>query len=269
MLAEMRYSGDGGFQLVVDGTPQSHVDPERPDFLLYEYVRRIGHVIDALPNGPLTAVHLGAGAMTLPRYVEHTRPGSRQQVLELEPGLVELVRSVAPLPKRASIRLRYGDARETLGKLPNGLLGTVDLVIVDVFSGARTPAHVTSIEFHTLLAGLPSANGIIAINIADGKGLQFARSQLATLKVVHPHVAAIADTGLLKGRRFGNLVAIASQQPLPSEALPAILARDAFPAKLIIGDELDRLISGAAPVLDQSAVPSPPPARSVFQVPRG
>ncbi|MGO1406488.1 MAG: spermine synthase, partial [Agrococcus casei] len=60
LRAEMRHSSYGGWQLVVDGTPQSHVDVERPQYLAYEYSRRIGYVVDALPGGPLTALHLGA-----------------------------------------------------------------------------------------------------------------------------------------------------------------------------------------------------------------
>ena len=82
---------DGGFQLVVDGTPQSHVNMDDPSDLFFEYIRRIGHVIDLLaePGKPITAIHLGAGALTLPRYIEATRPGSQQQVSELEQDLAE------------------------------------------------------------------------------------------------------------------------------------------------------------------------------------
>ena len=52
-----------------------HVDLDDPSHLHFEYVARMGAVIDQLrmPRQPLTAVHLGAGALTIPRYVE--RPG--------------------------------------------------------------------------------------------------------------------------------------------------------------------------------------------------
>lgn len=264
MHAEMRFSGDGGYQLVVDGTPQSHVDPERPELLVYEYVQRIGHVLDAMRPGPLTAVHLGAGALTLPRYVARTRPGSRQQVIELEPGIVEIVREVAPLPREASIRIRYGDARAVLERLPGGLVGACDLVVVDVFAGSQTPAHVTSVEFHERVRALLAPDGVLCVNLADGRELRFVRSQLATLTHVHPHVAAIADTGFLKGRRYGNLVAVASAEPLRLDGVPAALQRDPWPAKVVEGDELRRFASSGAIVTDATALPSPPPSRSVF-----
>src|SRR5690625_2522759 len=87
-----------GWELEVGGTPQSHVDLDDPTHLHFEYIARMGAVIDQLPSGPLTAVHLGAGALTLPRYIAATRPGSRQQVIELEAALAQLVRAELPLP---------------------------------------------------------------------------------------------------------------------------------------------------------------------------
>jgi spermidine synthase len=258
----------GGFMLVVDGTPQSHVSTQDNAQLFFEYVQRIGHVIDQLgmPGEPITAVHLGAGALTLPRYVHATRPGSRQQVIELEKELVDLVRSEIPLPKDASIRIRYGDAREVLGRLPSGLVGTVDLVIVDIFSGARTPAHVTSLEFYREAATLLGPDGVIAVNIADGPGLRFARSQAATLLMAVEDVAILAEAQVVKGRRFGNVVLVGSRQKLPLDWMPRLLAGGPHPAQVVTGKELRDWIAGAPVTTDATAIPSPPPARSVFQV---
>jgi spermidine synthase len=256
----------GSYVLVVDGTPQSHVDPNRPTELFFEYVNRMGHVIDQLPSGPITALHLGAGALTLPRYVEATRPGSRQQVLELEPALVELVRAHIPLPKGSSIRVRYGDARATLGKLPLGLRGTVDLAVVDVFGGARIPAHVTSTEFYAEIERFLTPEGVLLVNVADGGTLSFARGQAATLGLVFADTAVLAESQVLKGRRYGNFVIVASPAELPLEWMPRLLAGGPHPASVVRGRDLKDWIAGAPAVTDASSTASPPPARSVFQV---
>ncbi len=258
----------GSFQLVVDGTPQSHVNLDDPTSLFFEYIQRIGHVIDEVRDAgePITAVHLGAGALTLPRYVEATRPGSRQQVVELEQDLIDFVREHLPWPKRAAIRVRYGDAREVLGRLPGGLAGSVDLVVVDIFSGARTPAHVTSIEFYREAAALLAPDGIIVVNVADGPGLAFARGQAATVGAAVGHVALLAETQILKGRRFGNVVLIGSNAALPMDFIPRLLAGGPHPARAIAGAELRQFVGGAPVVTDQTAIPSPPPAQSIFQV---
>ncbi len=257
---------DGSYTLVVDGTPQSHVDLDDPSRLFFEYVQRIGHVIDEWgdPGQPMTALHLGAGALTLPRYIHATRPGSRQQVIELDEALVGFVREHLPLPRQSGIRVRYGDARAMLARLPAALHGAVDLVVVDVFSGARIPAHVTSAEFYREVAAFLAPGGIIAVNVADGPGLAFARGQAATLRLVLDDVAALAETSVLKGRRFGNVVLIASASALPLDWMPRLMARGPHPAAVIAGRELVNWIAGAPVVSDQTAVPSPAPATSLF-----
>lgn len=259
---------DGAYILDIDGTPQSHVFIDDPSELFFEYIRRIGHVLDQVgePGAPITAVHLGGGALTLPRYIEATRPGSRQQVIELEQDLIDFVREHLPLQKNANIRIRYGDAREVLGKLPSGLHGNVDVVIVDVFSGARTPAHVTSVEFYTEAAKLLAPSGVLIVNVADGPGLAFARGQAATLNAVLPHVIALAETQVLKGRRFGNVVLVGTQDPAIGQWLPRLLAGGPHPAKAVEGAEMKQFIGSAPIVLDTTAIASPTPNKTIFQI---
>lgn len=258
----------GAIQLLVDGTPQSHVNLRDPSEVFFEYVRRIAHAIDLFrtPGQPVSALHLGGGAFTLPRYIEATRPGSRQQVIELESALVGLVREAAPLPKRASIRVRHGDAREVLGKLPQGMHGAIDLVVVDIFAGSRTPAHVSSIEFYELIAPLLAPDGLVVVNTTDGTGQAFTRSQVATLAAVFGTVAAVGEPQTLKGRRFGNVVLLASNSDVDHELewLPRLLAGGPHPARMLVGRELDEWLRGARAVTDVEAVPSPEPPAEVF-----
>lgn len=256
-----------GFELIVDGTPQSHVDLDDPTHLHFEYIVRMGAVIDQLgssASAPLSVVHLGAGALTIPRYIDATRPGSRQQVIEWEAPLVALVREHLPLPRGAAIRIRIGDAREGLKRLPPALHGHCDLVVSDVFSGAQTPAHLTSVEFYREIAALLAPSGVLLVNVADGPGLAFARRQVATARAVFPEVALLADTQVLKGRRFGNLVLAASALPLPTDWLPRMLAAGPHPAKIAQGDEVAGFARGAAIVTDADAVASPRPDSSLF-----
>lgn len=256
----------GSHTLIVDGTPQSHVDLDDPSRLFFEYVQRIGHVIDEWgdPGQPMTALHLGAGALTLPRYIHATRPGSRQQVIELDEALIGFVREHLPLPRQSGIRVRYGDARAMLARLPAALHGAVDLVVVDVFSGARIPAHVTSVEFYREVAAFLAPGGIVAVNVADGPGLAFTRGQAASLRLVLNSVAALAETSVLKGRRFGNVVLVASAGALPLDWMPRLMARGPHPAAVLAGRELINWIAGAPVVSDQTAVPSPAPSAGLF-----
>ena len=242
------------WMLMIDGVPQSHVDLEDPGYLDFEYVRRIGHVIDAAaPAGqPLRVLHLGAGALTLARYVAATRPGSPQLAVEVDAALVDLVR--LRLPLAAKIRVRVGDARAELERLA---AARFDVVIADVFAGGRTPAHLTSAEFWAAARRVLRGTGVVAANVADGAPLAHARAQVATARTAFPHACLIADAAVLRGRRFGNLVLAASPGPLPVEALTRRAAGDPMPGRVRHGRDLERFTAGAKPVTDATAIPSP------------
>ncbi|MGW2379337.1 spermidine synthase [Streptomyces sp. NPDC001658] len=250
--------------LLIDGAPQSHVDLDDPAYLSFEYQRRLGHVIDLVaPTGkPVQAVHLGGGALTLARYVAATRPRSTQQVVERDAALVQLVRRELPLDPGARIRIRSVDAREGLAKVPDGW---ADLVLADVFSGARTPAHLTSTEFLDEVRRAMKPDGCYAANLADGPPLAHLRGQIATAAVRFQELGLIADPTVLRGKRFGNAVLVASDRPLPVAELTRRAASDPHPGRVEHGRQLTDFTGGAVPVTDAAAVASPAPPPSVFR----
>jgi spermidine synthase len=250
--------------LLVDGTPQSHVDLDDPTYLEFEYIRWFGHLADladlgaAGSGGPLNVLHLGGGAWTLARYLAATRPGSRQRVVELDVPLVEFVR--ARLPSEGSgIRVRTGDARTVLASLTSN---SVDLIFVDVFAGAQIPAHLTSVEFVAEAARVLRPGGTYAANLADGAALAFARGQAATVGSVFAETALIGSPQVFRGRRFGNFVLAGTQSTEVAAGwaeLPRRTAADPFQARVVAGAELVKFVAGAKVVTDADAVPSPAP----------
>lgn len=244
------------YTLLLDGAPQSHVDLADPTRLEFEYVRWLSYLVDAVaPAGsPLRVLHLGGGGLTLPRYVAATRPGSAQRVVEIDEALVELVRLELPLRRDCRPRVRIGDAREVLATLRPG---SVDMVVLDVYANSRIPVHLTTVEFVTAAARVLRDDGVYLANVADGAGLRFARAQTATVRAVFDQAAIIADTGVLRGRRYGNLVLAGARCPLPVAELTRRVAGDPFPTRLTHGAALDRFIAGAAPVTDAAPVPAP------------
>jgi spermidine synthase len=251
-----------GWTLLVDGTAQSHVDLDDPTHLEFEYIRRLGHVVDVIaPAGlPLRAVHLGGGAWTLARYLASTRPGSEQRVVELDGALVDLVGSRLPADG-LGIDVTVGDARAALSRIPTCSL---DLLVLDAFSGSRTPAHLTSVEFVAAAAGVLRSGGMYAANVADGGRLDFARAQVAAATTVLAEVALIVAPDVLHGRRFGNLVLLGSDQELPVEPLTRRTAGDPFPARMLVGAEITRFVQDAVGPLDRLATPSPMPPPGFF-----
>jgi spermidine synthase len=283
--------------LLIDGILQSEVDLADPRHLEIEYMRRLGHLADlAGPAAmPLPVLHLGGGALTLARYVAATRPGSRQLAVESNATVAALVSQRLPsarpgrpgrmrqgqsLPGQSSgqsppgqtgpgrtrpgtgeIAVLVADARAALERLPGG---SFDLLVVDVFAGARTPAHLTSVEFTVAGARVLAPSGIYSVNVGDGPPLAHARGRVAAVRSVFGHVCVLAEPAVLRGRRFGNLVVVASDGELPVSGLIRRIAADPFPARLVAGAALDQWVAGCAPIVDVHAEPSPAMPPEVF-----
>ena len=253
--------------LYLAGAPQSQVDLNDPTYLEFEYIRRIAHLLDvAGPAGePLRVLHLGGGALTLPRYVAATRPGSSQLVAESDAALMDLVREHLPLtrpkPGPRRLRIRIGDAREVLESVR---AASFDVVISDVFAGPRTPAHLTTVECHAAAARALRPGGTYAVNVADGPPLGHVKAQVSTIGSVFPNCCMIAAPPVLRRRRFGNLVLAGSRREFPEEELRRRVAADPFPARLVCGADLVRFAAGARPVTDATAQPSPLPPLDAF-----
>lgn len=212
-----------------------------PSEIFYEYLRRIGHVVDlaAEPGKPISALHLGAGALTLARYIQATRPGSEQYAVELERELLDFVLQKLPMPEGTTLTTHIGDARDALAELPAQV--TFDVVILDIFSGPEAPAHIACREFYEEAAARLRPDGVLIVNVGDEPALTLVRSQVAALRQAMPDVAAFAETGMFAGRYPGNIVLAGTRKPWSPDWTARLLALGPHPATVLTGVELDRI----------------------------
>lgn len=257
MSEHVRFDRDdrGGVTVVMDGSPQSHVQPDDPELLVFEYVQHLALAISALPPGPIGITHVGGAGLTLPRWVEAVRPGSTQIVLEPDAALTALVRQEIPLPRRHRIRVREIDGLTGVAALADS---SADVVVTDAYAGGRVPAELGSAAYGNDVARVLRPTGVALWNLADEPGLRYVARVLATMRLALPHVALIATHEVLKGKRFGNSVVVAGRSPLPLEQLRRDVARAHLPTGLREGAALDRIVAGAKPFVDDAA-PSPVP----------
>jgi spermidine synthase len=232
---------EGSYVLSIGGAEQSHVNLAHPEEIFYEYLRRIGHLVDlaAPPGKPIKALHLGAGALTLARYIQATRPGSQQYAVELERELLDFVLRQLPLPEGTDLHTMTGDAREALADLDPAL--TFDVVILDIFSGPEAPAHIASAEFYREVRAWLGPRGVLVVNVGDEPGLTLVRSQVAAMREAMPDVAAFAEAGMFQGRHPGNIILAGTQAKWPEEWSVELAARGPHPAKVLAGVDLDPL----------------------------
>jgi spermidine synthase len=232
---------DGAYVLSIGGAEQSHVNLAHPEEIFYEYLRRIGHVVDlAAPEGqPIAALHLGAGALTLARYIQATRPGSVQYAVELERELLDYVLQQLPLPDGTNLHTIIGDARDALAELDPDL--QFDVVILDIFSGPEAPEHIACTEFYEEARARLTPGGLLIVNVGDEPGLTLVRSQVAAMRRAMTDMAAFAETGMFAGRYPGNIILAGTQRPWPEGWTAELTARGPHPAQVLAGVDLDRL----------------------------
>ena len=242
-----------GRLLVLDNLLHSYVDERDPTYLSLAYVQVIASVADvATPAGqPLSALHLGAGGLTIPRYLAATRPGSASRVLEIDGGVTALDRArllPQPLP---GVEVDVGDARVGLAQEQPG---SRDLVVGDAFGGLAVPWHLTTREVTAEIARVLRPDGIYAVNVIDFPPDGFIRAEVATIAAVFPNVVLIGAPDALAGRAGGNFVAVASAGQLPLAALSRRLAQRATPVK-VAGRDATRRFAAGSPVLSDDYAP--------------
>lgn len=242
-----------GRVLLLNSARHSYVDLADPTHLEFEYTKWMGAVADVMapPGKRLDALHLGGGGFTMPRYLTATRPGTRNDVYEIDGGLVELGRrelGVRPGPGLVPV---VGDARVLLGRVPSR---SVDLVVGDAFGHLVVPWHLATREMMAEIRRVIRPNGVYIQNVIDYPPLRFIRAEVATVAAEFAHVALIAPPDALAGVRGANLVIVASDTPLALDALRARLHTSVDePVTLLGGGELDAFVDRAQVLTDDYA----------------
>jgi spermidine synthase len=242
--------------LRIDGTDQSYVDLDDPARLEFDYVQRMADAIDGhgVPGEPLRCVHVGGAGMTLPRYVAATRPRSAQIVLEPDEEVTALVRERLPLPRHSGIKVRPVDGRTGIAAMRDDF---ADVVVVDAFDGDRVPADLTTREFFGDLARVTVPPGLVLLNLADHAPFPYLRRAVRGVCDAFAHVVLSAEPATLKGRRFGNVLVMASQHELPWQALARRAASSPFPYRVLPYREVVERFAAKQPFTEADAEQSP------------
>lgn len=241
-----------GRTLVLDTLLHACVHLDDPQRLDFSYAQSLSDALAVIaPEGqPLDALHIGGGGFTLPRYLAATRPGSRNLILELDPSIVEISERELGLVQSAELRVEVGDARLGLAQQPDDLY---DLVIGDAFGGLAVPWHLTTRELVEEVERTLRPQGVYAVNLIDFPPLGFARAEAATLLTVFDHVSLIGPRERLEGRAGGNFVFLASDAPLPLEAIERSNASRGDDDTVASAADMDAFTAGARILTDDYA----------------
>lgn len=240
-----------GRVLVLDTLRHSYVDVDDAANLAFGYVRAMAASVEAThaDDEPLRVLHLGGGGMTLPRYWAQVRPGSTSTVLEIDPGVVRLVRDRIAIDP-PGVDLRIVDARVGLHDEPDR---AYDVVIGDAFSSIAVPWHLATAQAMEEVRRTMAPGGLAALNVIDQPPLALMRAVTATVSATFDHVAVLGTPATLAGREGGNAVVLASDEPLPLSLIDAELAEADPDQRMLAGEALDRFIGSARVLTDDLA----------------
>lgn len=250
---EIRADGSPHGRLVLmDGVEASHVDLADPTRLEFEYLRHLATVIDlARPRGRrLAALQVGGGPCTLARWLTATRPQARVTVVERDGALIDIARDWLDLRTSPRLRVVIGDGREEIRRCGGGSL---DLLVIDAFVGRLVPLHLVTAEFVDEARRVLHPGGMHVVNLIDEPPLGYTAAVTATLLSRFEHVILMAHPQVLARRSSGNVVLVASDGPMPIDAITRRTARDACPWAVRSGRALRRLSAGAPTLADDAS----------------
>ncbi len=239
-----------GVTLWLDNLRHSYVDLTDPTYLQFSYAQTFSDVLDAMAPGAVKAVHVGAGGLTFPRYLDTTRPGSQSVVLEIDPGLIDLAEERLGYVPTDSIDIRVGDARLTVGALPDD---SFDVALGDAFGGLSVPWHLTTVEFLEEIDRVLVPGGFYVMNLIDRPPNEFVQAEAATLAEVWDHVVVLAPQRRLSGAVGGNFVLVGSDRPIPTDVILRLNRERGDDESAVSGDQLDAFIASSQALTDDFA----------------
>jgi hypothetical protein len=195
----------------------SYVDLADPAHLEFDYMRWLRIVLRTAHARRV--VHVGGGACALARALAAEDPGGRQEVCEVDAGVLALAREHLGLRRAPGLHVRLADGRAFLASQPNG---GWDAVVIDAFVGAIVPRRLITVE---ALADVARVAPLALINVVDNRSAREVRAIGAAMSAGYPLVWALGD-------RAGNTIVAGAAAELDLARIAAQAAADPSPARL-------------------------------------
>ena len=191
--------------------------------LKYSYERIYAAATNMLSSdsGRLSALVIGGGGYVFPRYIEKVRPGSRIDVVEIDPGVTEAVYNAFGMERDTPINTFNMDARNYVSQLLENELTEdqktrYDFIYEDALNDYSIPYQLTTQEFNDKIAQVLSDDGVYMIELIDifEYGL-FVGSFVNTLEQTFDNVYVVTEAEARLGRN--TFVIIAAQREIDLE----------------------------------------------------
>lgn len=165
----------------------------------------------------LSVLVIGGGGYVFPRYVEHVWPGSRVDVVEIDPGVTEAARQAFGLEPDSTINTFTMDASNYVNQLleqarAEGQAVQYDFIFEDALNDYSVPYQLTTKEFNDKIARILTDRGVYMIELIDiYESGRFVGAFVNTLEQTFDYVYVIAENEP-RSARITFVVIAAKQQ---------------------------------------------------------
>jgi hypothetical protein len=236
LSAEVDPRRPSGRLLRHDGMDASYVDLADPAHLEFDYMRWLRIVLRGAHARRV--LHIGGGACTLARALAAEDPGGRQEVCEVDAGVLAVARQHLGLRRAPGLRVHHAEGRDHLTAQSSA---SWDAIVIDAFMGARVPARLVTVE---ALREAARVAPLTLVNVVDNRAARDVHAVAASMAAAYPSVWTA-------GQPVGNTIVVGSAaDPQNLVRLPALLAADPSPARLRPPHQLALVAAGTPPLRD-------------------
>lgn len=175
-------------------------------------------------NEKLNAMIIGGGGYAFPQYLEKNWPGSRIDVVEIDPGVTKAATAAFGLPKNTIINTYSMDARNYVDdllykKTISETIPQYDFIYEDAINDYSVPFQLVTKEFNEKITRLLKDDGVYMVNMIDTyENGRFLGALINTIKLTFPNIYVITNLISLPDLR-DTYVIIASKKEIDAKAI--------------------------------------------------
>lgn len=235
----------------------SWVRPTDPTFIHYRHEQvQLEFLRAAGPNA--AALVIGGGGYTFPRAAKTELPGTRIDVVEIDPGVTEVAYSHLGLDPALGIRTVNADGRQFLAE--GAVPGSYALVTLDAVNDLSVPYHLLTKECNDEVKRVLAPGGVyLATVIDDVRNGRLWKATAHTLRQTFAHVELLTSTVDWPVEGQAVVVLYAADRPLDLDAVRKATRKP--PADLQVA-----VVSGAGAAAQPRWFTHRPPAADVARL---
>jgi len=209
----------GVLKLQQDMLVHSWVKPDDPMYLHYPHEQIQMEFLRAAPPNANVLV-IGGGGYTYPRAAKTELPGTRMEVVEIDPGVTAVAYSHLGLDPALGIISYNLDGRQFVSERAKP--AAYNLISLDAVNDLSVPAHLLTREFNEAIRRILAPNGVYLVTVIDTPeygGLW--KATLLTLRKTFEHVELLSPSSSWHPGEQGVFVIYAADHPLDLDAVRA------------------------------------------------